>query len=204
MLDSLLEQLMLSSAWELIALTLALSYLLLAAHQRQLCWAAAAISCTIYALLFWQSKLYMESVLQTIYIALAGYGWWQWQRQQTAAEESPQGAKYPLRWHALQWTWIIPVAVAIAYILSTYTDADSVWLDTFTTVFSLLATWLVTKKAYETWWYWLVIDSVYVYLYASKGFVATALLFVLYLVLVVYAMWRWRRDTALPSASEAG
>ncbi|MBJ7265954.1 nicotinamide mononucleotide transporter [Idiomarina abyssalis] len=203
-LEFWLEQLMVSSPWELTALVLALGYLVLAAHQRQWCWAAAAVSCTIYAVLFWQGRLYMESLLQTIYIALAGYGWWQWQRQQSAAKESPDGAKYPLRWHLIQWVWLVPLAALIAYLLSVYTDADAAWLDTYTTVFSLLATWLVTKKAYETWWYWLVIDSVYVYLYASKGFVATALLFVVYLILVVYAMWRWRHDTQLKSVGEIG
>lgn len=198
MLDTLLEQLMMSSLWELTALLFALGYLVLAAHQKQWCWLSATISCGIYAVLFWQGKLYMESVLQAIYVVMAGYGWWQWRFQKSAAEESPGGAKYSLKWHLLQWAWLIPLAAVIAYTLSVYTDADAVWLDTYTTVFSLLATWLVTKKAYETWWYWLVIDSVYVYLYASKGFVATALLFVVYLGLVLYAMWRWHQDNPQP------
>ncbi|HAD49056.1 MAG TPA: nicotinamide mononucleotide transporter, partial [Idiomarina sp.] len=47
------DQLVMSSGWELIALVLALAYLMLAAHQRQWCWLAAAVSCTIYALIFW-------------------------------------------------------------------------------------------------------------------------------------------------------
>ena len=45
----------------------------------------------------------MESVLQAIYVVMAGYGWWQWRFQKSAAEESPGGAKYSLRWHLLQW-----------------------------------------------------------------------------------------------------
>jgi len=197
-IETLLEQLMMSSLWELAALLFALGYLVLAAHQKQWCWLSATISCSIYAVLFWQGKLYMESVLQAIYVVMAGYGWWQWRFQKSAAQESPGGAKYSLRWHLLQWAWLIPLAAMTAYMLSVYTDADAVWLDTYTTVFSLLATWLVTKKAYETWWYWLVIDSVYVYLYASKGFIATALLFVVYLALVLYAMWRWHQDNSQP------
>lgn len=183
---------MLSSGWELVALLLALGYLVLAAHQKQACWFAAAVSCTLYAIIFWDARLYMESILQIIYIVMAGYGWWQWHHVTETTEHSD--VTYTRRWHLLQWTWLIPLGVIIALMLQSFTDADAVWLDTFTTLFSLLATWLVTKKAFETWWYWLVIDSVYVYLYWSKGFVATALLFVLYLVLVVYAMYRWRAD----------
>src|SRR5690554_513726 len=86
------------------------------------------------------------------------------------------------------------ISVLVALLLARYTDADAVWLDSFTTVFSLFATWLLTRKLFSNWLYWLVIDGVYVYLYASKGFVATGGLYVVYLVLVLYAMWQWQRQ----------
>ncbi|RUO80040.1 nicotinamide mononucleotide transporter [Idiomarina tyrosinivorans] len=185
------QSLLFATTWyEWLALILALAYLVLAAHQKQLCWYAAALSCAIYSVMFWQGRLYMEAILQVIYIVLAGYGWWQWHRLEAETDE-PQSLSLSWRWHLAQWAWLIPVAVATVILLRTFTDADQVWLDTFTTVFSLLATWLVAKKVFATWWYWLVIDSVYVYLYIVKGFYATALLFVVYVLLVLYAMWRW-------------
>ena len=200
-LTGIIDQLIMSSAWELLALVTAVAYLVLAAHQRQWCWLAAALSCTIYTLIFWQAKLYMESLLQLIYIGLAGYGWWQW-RQNTDTEQAAT-IKFSWRWHLVQWLWVIPSASVIALGLQQFTDADAVWLDTFTTCFSLLATWLIAQKAFETWWYWLIIDSAYVYLYWSKGFVATALLFVLYVVLVFYAMYRWRKQQHTALVAEA-
>lgn len=200
MFDELINNLLLSSGWELIALLLALSYLLLAAHQRQWCWLAAAVSCTIYAVIFGQARLYMESLLQVFYIVMAGYGWWQWRK--TEVQDNAADYRFTLRWHLLQWLWVIPLGAVVAFLLHNYTDADAIWLDTYTTLFSLLATWLITQKAYESWWYWLVIDSFYVYLYWQKGFVATALLFVLYLLLVVYAMYRWRADQQATPAAE--
>lgn len=201
-LTAVLDQLIMSSPWELLALVLAIAYLVLAAHQRQWCWLAAAVSCTIYTVIFWQAKLYMESLLQLIYIGLAGYGWWQWQRQDNS--EQVAGCKFSWRWHITQWLWITAIACVLALALEKFTDADAVWLDTFTTCFSLLATWLIAQKAFETWWYWLIIDTAYVYLYWSKGFVATALLFVVYVVLVIYAMYRWRRQQQAELVTEAG
>lgn len=201
-LTAIIDQLIMSSAWELVAIVLAVAYLVLAAHQRQWCWFAAAISCAIYTVIFWQAKLYMESLLQLIYIGLAGYGWWQWHQKQDAGEVAD--LKFSWRWHLTQWLWIVPVGCIIALALQTFTDADAVWLDTFTTCFSLLATWLIAQKAFETWWYWLIIDSVYVYLYWSKGFVATALLFAIYVILVIYAMYQWRRDQHAGLVSEVG
>lgn len=75
----LVEQLALTSVWELVAVVLALAYLLLAARQNQLCWVMAFISCAIYTRLMFSAQLYLETFLQICYVLLAVYGWWQWQ-----------------------------------------------------------------------------------------------------------------------------
>jgi nicotinamide mononucleotide transporter len=189
----LIEQLALTSPLEGLAVLLALVYLVLAAHQSQWCWLAAAIGCTIYAELMWSARLYMEAGLQVAYVLLAGYGWWQWQYgagQQAAAQQ--QGFSW--RWHVLMLLLMASISAIVALLLIRYTDAEAVWLDSFTTVFSLFATWLLTRKLFSNWLYWLVIDAVYVYLYASKGFVATGGLYAGYLLLVLYAMWQWQRQ----------
>lgn len=191
-MDWLITQLSLTSPWEAAAIVLAILYLVLAAHQSQWCWGAAIISCSIYASLMFSVQLYMEFLLQLAYIALAVYGWWQWQFG-AGSEPAVERPEYSWRWH-ISWILVLAgVAALIAVLLERYTDADAVWLDSFTTVFSLFATWLLTRKLFSNWLYWLVIDSIYVYLYASKGFVATGGLFAVYVVLVFYAMWQWQR-----------
>lgn len=200
----LLEQLALTSPLEGLAVLLALVYMLLAAYQSQWCWLAAAISCSIYAELMWNASLYMESALQLAYILLAGYGWWQWQYgsgQRAAAQQ--QGFSW--RWHGLMLVLMSSISTIVALALARYTNAEAVWLDSFTTIFSLFATWLLTRKLFSTWLYWLAIDSVYVYLYASKGFVATSGLYLGYLILVLYAMRQWQRQQrSEPSCCNSG
>ncbi|MFC0445609.1 nicotinamide riboside transporter PnuC [Pseudidiomarina halophila] len=185
------QQVVATSMLEWLAVVLAIAYLVLAAHQSLWCWLAAGISCVIYTQLMFNAQLYMESLLQLIYITLAIYGWWQW-RYGKGQDDAAEVRDYSWQWH-LQWLLLLTVvAVAIAWLLQTYTDADAVWLDTFTTVFSLFATWLLTRKQFANWWYWLVIDAIYVYLYSSKGFVVTGALYFVYLILVVYAMRQWQ------------
>lgn len=191
-----LDQLSLTSGWELLGVALAIVYLLLAARQNQACWAAAFISCVIYTQLMYSANLLMEAFLQACYVVLAVYGWWQWQygAGKTASAEGDVGQpQYSWAWHLRAIGLLSIVAALAAWLLARYTQAEAVWLDSFTTVFSLFATWLLTRKAIENWWYWLVIDSLYVYLYISKGFIATGLLFALYVVLVIYAIWQWRQ-----------
>jgi len=189
----LLEQLALTSPLEAVAVLLALVYLLLAAKQSQWCWLAAVLSCSIYAELMWSASLYMESALQLAYILLAGYGWWQWQYG-AGQQHASQQHGFSWRWHMMMLIVMSSISTIVALALARYTDAEAVWLDSFTTVFSLFATWLLTRKLFATWWYWLGIDSVYVYLYASKGFVATSGLYLGYLILVLYAMRQWQRQ----------
>src|ERR1700735_3294214 len=73
------------SAWhdtswiELIAAALAVAYLLLAIGQRLSCWLAAFLSSVLYVWVLFSARLYMESVLNAFYAAMAVYGFWQWQ-----------------------------------------------------------------------------------------------------------------------------
>lgn len=190
-MHTVVQQIVATSWLEWFAVVLAVVYLVFAAHQSLWCWLAAAISCSIYTYLMWNAQLYMETVLQLIYVLLAGYGWWQW-RYGAGRNDAREVAELTPGWH-LRWLVLLAVAAAaIAWLLERYTAADAVWLDSYTTVFSLFATWLLTRKQLANWWYWLVIDSVYVYLYASKGFVITGGLYFVYLILVVYAMWQWQ------------
>ena len=49
--------------------------------------------------------------------------------------------------------------------MANYTKADFAYLDTFTTVFAVFATYMLTKKVLENWLYWVIIDSVSIYIY---------------------------------------
>ncbi len=72
------------SAWrdtswvEILAAVLAVAYLLLAIRQRLECWVAAFVSSCLYVWVFFGAHLYMESVLNAFYAAMAVYGFWQW------------------------------------------------------------------------------------------------------------------------------
>ena len=82
----------------------------------------------------------------------------------------------------------------VGYFFDEYTAAAATYLDAFTTVFSVIITFMVIQKKLENWLYWLVVDSVYVYLYASRGGYLFALLFLVYLVIVVMGWIRWRKE----------
>ena len=66
-----------------------------------------------------------------------------------------------------------------------------------TTWGAIAASYLVAKKVLENWFYWFVIDFVSVFLFISRELYPTALLFVVYLVLVVFGYSAWRKSWQL-------
>ena len=73
-----------TTSWvEILAVVLAVAYLLLAIRQSIACWMAAFVSSCLYVWVLFGARLYMESVLNVFYAAMAVYGFWQWRTAST-------------------------------------------------------------------------------------------------------------------------
>jgi nicotinamide mononucleotide transporter len=181
--------------WELLAVLLAIAYLVLAIRQNIWCWAAAAASTFIYLFIMYQAKLYMESVLQLFYLAMAAYGWYQWQRRRDG-EGTLKVSTWPLRNHIFAVGAVAALVLTSGNVLAAYSDAALPHLDSFTTWGAIVATFMVARKILENWWYWFVIDAVSVGLYVNRGLFLTAALFIGYLVMIVIGYRAWRASMA--------
>ncbi|MGS0689002.1 nicotinamide riboside transporter PnuC [Shewanella sp. 30m-9] len=179
------------TGWEAVAVLLALAYLIFAMKGSILCWAAAFISTAIYTVLFWKVSLLMESVLNIYYMAMAVYGYWMWTRG-GKKHDGVNIVSWQLSTHLKLIGLTSLIAVLIGHFMATQTQAAFPYLDAATTCFAVMTTYLVAKKVLENWIYWFVIDAVSIYLYVSKGLMLTAILFVLYLGMVVFGYYMWR------------
>ena len=177
---------------ELTAVILAVAYLVLAIRQNIWCWFCAAVSTAIYVYLFFQANLYMESLLNAFYFAMAIYGWTVWQRGKAAADLPV--SVWPVQIHLYAVSIIICCTAASGFLLATNTDAAYPYVDSATTFAAIWATFLVARKVLENWWYWLVIDAVSVFIYWTRGLEATAMLFIVYIVLIPIGLAAWTRS----------
>lgn len=177
--------------WEVLAVVLAVIYLVLAIRQNIWCWAAAAISTLLYLYIMFEARLYMESVLQLFYLAMAGYGWHQW--RQGGADGSPLTVStWPVRLHVLAAGAVLILVFVSGELLTRYSNAALPFLDSLTTWGAVVATFMVTRKILENWIYWFVIDAVSIVLYLNRELYFTALLFTAYLVMIVIGYRSWR------------
>ena len=177
---------------ETLAVFLGIGYLLLAMRESSLCWYCAFFSTALYVWIFGDVSLYMESALNVYYMAMAVYGWLQWQRG--GADKS--GVKI-IRWtskqHILGVVIILAASITSGYLLSSNTAAKLPYLDSFTTWGSVFTTIMVAQKVLENWLYWIVINSVSIYLYIDRGLDQTAAMFFLYLVLATIGFLTWKK-----------
>lgn len=200
--QSLASAWQLMSLWELAAVILAVAYLLLAMKESLWCWYAAFISTAIYTVLFWDASLLMESGLQIYYLAMAVFGWYQWRRK-TNCETKPnlQIHAWSMNQHASAIALVIALSLVSGYLLSHHTEAAWPFVDSFTTWGSVVTTYMVTRKVLENWLYWLVIDTISIFLYWDRELHLTALLFVVYLVICIFGYSQWRRQLEVQRSS---
>ena len=198
-MEAALQALQAMSAWELAAVALGIAYLLLAMRESLWCWYAAFASTSIFLFLFWEVDLLMESALQVYYLAMAVYGWWHWQQGSDSGDQLAI-SRWSLRRHALAITAVLGLSAASGLALQQLTGAALPYLDSFTTWSSVLTTWMVARKILENWLYWLVIDSISIYLYIDRELYLTALLFAVYVVIVIFGFRTWLRHYLAMSA----
>lgn len=151
-----------------------------------------------FFVLFWRVGLYADAGLQVVYVALAAYGWWWWLHG-GPGRSALSVTRTPLREGAVVAGLGVAATVGLTAFLVATTDSSVPFWDALTTVLSLQATWLLSRKRLENWWVWITADVLYVVLYAYKDLHLTAVLYAGFLALCVAGLLQWRRSLAAPA-----
>jgi nicotinamide mononucleotide transporter len=176
---------------EIVAVVFGVLYTVLMAQNKISCWIFGIIGSLLSVYLFIEyAKLYAEAVLYVFYVFAGVYGWIQWKNQKVVEEVYQQKVSTHIK---LIGSGIIASLLLYFGLSYFFEAAEKPLIDSFTTVFSFIATYLMAKKWIENWYYWLVIDAVSVYLYYTRELEIYALLMLVYTLLVVYGYWQWKK-----------
>lgn len=182
-----------ASMLEYAAIVFAIVYVILAAKESLWCWYPAFASSSIYVYLTYSANLIGESFISLFYVIMAVYGWWQWKFGHRKNERLIL-AEWRKSKHALIIIFGVGFAAILGKSFQVLFSSAMPYLDAFTTSFSLIATFMVTRKILSNWIYWIVIDALNVYLYWSRGLEPTAGLYFLYTILAVFGFVSWYRE----------
>ncbi|MGY8950369.1 MAG: nicotinamide riboside transporter PnuC [Flavobacteriales bacterium] len=173
---------------ESIAVLFSILYVILAVKENIWCWGAALISVSLYIYICFSAQLYPETGLQVFYFIMAIIGYYMWNKENK--EEIKE-------WSEIKHLLIILLGAILTFFMgfyfSTYTNSQMPIIDSFTTVFSIIATYMVIKKVLGNWLYWIVIDAVSVYLYFNRDLHLTSLLFLAYTIIAIFGYFSWMK-----------
>jgi len=185
---------------ELLAFALALAMVLFNIRVNPIGWPLAIASSLLYFLLFWRSRLYGDASLQLFFVAVAGWGWWQWLRGTGAAGHALAVRRLGARGRIVALLALAMAWPAVALFLARFTDTDVPWWDAFPTAASVLGQWLLGRKYVENWPTWIVVNVVATALFAYKGLWLTVVLYAIFVVLSFVGWRAWQRLVAEGSA----
>jgi len=179
------------SALEVVAVIVTFLAIWLTAQRRMLCWPINLLACALYFKLFLDVRLYSDMVLQALFGVGILYGWIAWARGKNDAGEV---AVAPLpAWQAAAGLVAGAIgAVAIGWFTSRYTNAALPWMDSTLTSFSLVAQFWAARRHAANWLLWIVVDILYVGMFAFKGLLPTASLYLAMTLLAVRGYHGWK------------
>jgi nicotinamide mononucleotide transporter len=171
--------------------------ILLAGRNSVHTWWTGIVGCALFGVLFAGAQLYADVALQGFFIVASAVGWWQWLHGEHGRALRVSRAPVAL----LAWATLAGVVATLGYgaLLHRYTDAYAPFVDSAVLAFSVVAQVLMMQRRLEAWPFWLLVNTIAVPLYASRGLHLTAVLYAAYWVNAVVA-WRHWRTLAGPSS----
>jgi nicotinamide mononucleotide transporter len=160
------------------------------------CWPISALNVMLYAVIFYDAKLYADMGLQGVFLFFSVYGWYAWTKgsDNYLPDSSPLQVKQStIKELSFGILITIPIAVILGYMLKNQTNADFPYIDSMLASLSIFAQILQTRKRLENWYLWILVDTVYILIYVSKELYLSALLYAVFLALAMQGVIEWRR-----------
>lgn len=174
---------------EWFAVATALIYVYLATKGSYYCFIFGLISSAIFVWICYKSKLYFDMSINIYYVVISVVGWVKWKSAEV---------NFTVKRMAAGKLMVLTLLSAIltllfGYIFTKYSDASLPYIDAFTTVFAVLATWMLVQKFLENWLLWIIVDAVSIGMYYYKEHLPISLLFLIYTLISVYGYFNWRK-----------
>jgi nicotinamide mononucleotide transporter len=175
----------------------------LIARRKMLTWPVGIVSVILYMILFYQIRLYSDTIEQIYYLGASVYGWWHWSKTRQETPDQTIVVSYSSKEWIIGW---IAITLAISLLTGAFftrvhlllptifpEEASFPYLDAITTIMSFTAMWLMARKKIESWIYWIIVDIIGIGLYYVKEVKFVALLYVILLGMATNGFISWNK-----------
>jgi nicotinamide mononucleotide transporter len=157
-----------------------------------------------YFLLFYQFRLYSVMLLQVVYAVFSVYGYYNWKHPKQGLSDKKNELRIQrLEWKkwmlfglvvtaaGLAWGWLV---IQLQAVYPEYVAPPAYpWIDALLTMASIGAQWMLSKKYWDNWIVWLVVDVSSTVFYGSMGMVFTAVMYGIFSLIALKAIVDWKR-----------
>jgi len=169
-------------------------------------WPLGLINVVLFFFLFFQVQLYPDMFLQVFFFVTNLIGWWRWANPKQGEEDKKHELKVTLM--STQWLMIFAVLSLLGTfafgamaknlheffpLLFTKPSAFP-YLDSFVTVTSIGATYLMVQKKAECWAAWILADIIATYLYFAKGIMFVGIEYLVFCFIAAFGLWNWIKE----------
>lgn len=146
----------------------------------------------LYFFVFAEARLYSDALLQIFFLIIQLYGWWNWNRSEKidsgiAVERLSMLAR--LRWLVATLAAIMLWGAGMAH----FTNAVAPFADATVAGLSVAAQMLQSQRKYESWYLWITVDALAVWLFWSRGLHATSILYAVFFAIAIWGLFMWRQ-----------
>jgi nicotinamide mononucleotide transporter len=191
---------------ELSATLLITVYVLLITRKIVWAWPLGIITFSLFAVLFYQVRLYSDFFEQFYYIGNCFYGWSVWLAAKKRAEEGGKELEVTYttnKSRLIAGAIIVIGGTAAGFAMSRIhtwlpalfpQEAAYPYIDATATVMGFVAAGLMTHRKIEAWILWLCVNSICIWLYNARNVKFVAILYVFFLALAVNGLITWGRE----------
>lgn len=166
-------------------------------RQKTACFPVGIINVCLSAWLFFQQKLYADTIQQGVYFVLLVFGWIEWKKKKDSA---PTTISRLNRRQILLLLLVTAIGTALLFqLLHSFTDAHYPLTDSFATSLAFAAQYLIAKKKIENWLLWIAVNLIYIFIYLQKELQLYVVLYSIYLLLSFLGFASWKKEKALAS-----
>lgn len=159
------------------------------------------VNCVLYAIISYNAKLYGETMLNALYyVPMQFVGFYVWNKHMD--EDTKEVEKRHMTGKGRVLLLIVMALATYFYGLLLGFLGDAMpFVDSFTTVSSVIAMIISVKMFAEQWWIWVAVDVFSVYMWwcnfaNGSDNMATLLMWVIYLGNAIIMLAKWEKEAA--------
>ena len=166
------------------------------------------INVVLYAMVAYKATYYGDVMLNLFYYLPTNImGWFMWKKNINKENGEVIKRKLDLKMEIIIAVISVVGIIVYGYFLENYTNDKLTYIDSMSTVLSIVAQFLMLKRYMEQWIVWIFVDAVSIFMWVMTFFnggesVATLLMWGVYFINAVVMFIKWYRESIKTQETE--